>query len=141
MLWLNAVLGDGGQIVEQGLEAVNRATVVGALGSGFTLRARRAFGGSHYGAPRGTGLGAIVVVEEQRRQCPTHVPLDIVREQAEKDGVLSARVHRRNFLGPRGARGAVRPPAAALSRADRVRCRSPRACRGSSTASSSPGQL
>src|SRR3990172_6523372 len=39
---------------------------------------------------------------------------------------------------PRGARGAARSPAAALSRADRFRCRSWRACRGTSTASSSP---
>jgi hypothetical protein len=29
--------------------------------------------------------GAIVVVEEQRCEGPTHVPLHIVREQAEKD--------------------------------------------------------
>jgi hypothetical protein len=42
---------------------VNGFAGVGALGRGFALRACGALGWRHYGAPLGTGVVAIVVIE------------------------------------------------------------------------------
>ena len=79
------VEGEGCEIVEEGAEAVDGVAVgsspgvrpcLGALGDPSGLDGR---------VPGGAGRRAVVVLEQERREAPAHVPLDVVGEHAEED--------------------------------------------------------
>ena len=82
---LNAVARQGGEVGEQGLEAVDGKAVRGALAARLGAGGRRGAGGCDGRGPGGPGRGGIVVVEEERGERPAHVPLDVVGEHAEED--------------------------------------------------------
>lgn len=81
--WGEAVFDDGGEIVEQGAEAVDGQALLGAFGASLVLSGRGGFGGRHDG--RALGAGRVMVVEQQGGEALTHVPFDVVGEHAQQD--------------------------------------------------------
>ena len=58
----HGVAREGGELSEQGLEAVDRQTVSRALGSGLATRSRGTLRGCDDGGSRGGSLGALMIV-------------------------------------------------------------------------------
>src|SRR6516165_371456 len=70
------VEGAGGEVAQQGLEAVDRAAIGGEFAGALAQRGRRGLGrGNDRGALAG-GDGEIVVVEQHGFETLAHVPLD-----------------------------------------------------------------
>src|SRR5208337_1698645 len=81
----DGVSGDGGEVGDQRLEAVDRKAVWGASGSLLGNGGGRSLGlGDDAGAERLGGLFVVVIVEH-RRQALAHVPFEIISEHTEKD--------------------------------------------------------
>jgi hypothetical protein len=74
-----AVFGHGGQVVEQRLETMDGHAIVGPLGAGFALCARRSLRWRYHGGPPGLARDLVVIVEQQQSQGLAHVPLDVIR--------------------------------------------------------------
>ena len=62
----DTILGDGGQVKEQGLETVDGFAIGGALGLCFPLRLGRALGRCHHRSSLSLCLIRLLVVEEDR---------------------------------------------------------------------------
>jgi transposase len=80
----HGVAREGCEFCEQGLEAVDRQAVVGALGGGLATRSLGALSGSDDGGSCGGSLGALMIVEQVRSERLAHVPLEIVGEHAQQ---------------------------------------------------------
>ena len=81
----DGVAGDGGQVFEQSLEAVNRKPVGAAFGAGFAFgRGRGLLGGDDIGALGAGGL-VVVFVKEHGFEGGAHVPLHVVGQDAQED--------------------------------------------------------
>jgi hypothetical protein len=81
---LAAVGGDGGQVVQQGGEAVHGSAIGGGLGGVLGQRRGRAAGGSDRAGPGGPGGGGVVVFEQDGRELLLHVPDDVAGERADQ---------------------------------------------------------
>jgi hypothetical protein len=76
----HGVAGEGGEIGDEGLEAVYRQIVVGALGIDLALCG---FGASCFGddgSAGGVGCRLVVIVEQDGLERLAHVPFEIVGE-------------------------------------------------------------
>ena len=80
----HGVASEGGEFSEQGLEAVDRQAVSGALGSGLAASGLGTLCGCDDGGSRGGSLGALMIVEQDRSQRLAHVPLEIIGEHAQQ---------------------------------------------------------
>lgn len=89
----------GGEVAQQGIEAVDRETVGSNVGTFFDLGRSRSFGGVNRISVLAS-MREVFVVEQQRRQIAAHVPFDIVGQHTEQNMgthmVLSAVVNRAN---------------------------------------------
>jgi hypothetical protein len=85
------VAGEGGEVGEQAVEAVDVQAVRGDASSVFVARGGRAQRLGDGTGARGLGDGTIVVVIEHRREPGAQVPLDIIGEHAEEDVGAHAR--------------------------------------------------
>ena len=87
----DTVFGDGSEILEQGMEAVDGKVGGGTLGGSFAARiGRGASGGNGRGSVRRVGM-AEFVIEEHGGESLSHVELDVVGEHAEEDVGTDAR--------------------------------------------------
>ncbi len=80
----HGVAGEGGELGQQGLEAVDWQAVMCALAGSFSARGVGALCGRDDGGSRGGSLGALVIVEQDRSECLTHVPFEVVGEHAQQ---------------------------------------------------------
>ena len=78
-----AVFGNGGEVVEQGAEAVDGGAVIGVLGASLFLSSGR--GRCRGDAGGALGRSGVMVVEEQGGEASTHVPFEVVGEHAQQD--------------------------------------------------------
>src|SRR5882724_12409191 len=76
---------EGGQIVDRAAEAVDRQAVVGAAPSGLALGRGRSLCRGNDRCAFGGGRGAVMVVEQQRREAASHVEFDVVGQHAHQD--------------------------------------------------------
>lgn len=81
----HGVAGQCGEVGQERTEAVDRLAVVSFTGTRLGAGGGRDLGG---GDGRGSGYCGgrpVVILEQQRRQRPAHVPGDVIGEHAEKD--------------------------------------------------------
>ena len=81
----DGVAGQRCEIGEQGLEAVDGQTVVGAFGPGLARGGGRRLSLGDRRGSQSLARGAIVVVEHHGRERLAHVPFEIVGEHAQED--------------------------------------------------------
>ena len=72
------------EIVEQHAEAVGRQVVCGALCGGLPPGGFRRPGRLHRRVPLRPGARAVVVLEQERREAPAHVPFHVQGQHAKK---------------------------------------------------------
>ena len=80
----HGVAGDGGEVGEQGAEAVDGQAVGGALGCGLALGGVGALGLGDDGGSGGLRGGLVVIVEQDGLERLAHVPFEIVGEHAQE---------------------------------------------------------
>ena len=76
------IAGHGGEVSEEGAEAVDRQAVVGAAVAGLALGGLGAFRLGDDGGPCGVGRGLVVIVEQNRFELLAHVPFDVIGQHA-----------------------------------------------------------
>ena len=81
----NKIFGDSGQVGKKGSKAVNRPIIGGALGRSLQGSFLGTRSGSNDGGSGGSGLVAVMVVEEDGSETLAHMPMDIIGEHAQKD--------------------------------------------------------
>src|SRR5271166_3907640 len=81
---LDVVDADGGQILEQGGEAMHRVVVFGAFAGGFGEGGIGALGRGDGVGALGRSAGFVVVMKQQRGQGLFHVPADVVGQHPQK---------------------------------------------------------
>ena len=81
----DAVFGEGGEVGQECPEAVDGQPLGSALAGGLGARGGRGSRGRDGRGALGLGGVGVVVVEEQRGEGASHVPLDVIGEHAEED--------------------------------------------------------
>jgi hypothetical protein len=76
------IAGHGGEVGEEGAEAVDRQAVVGAAVAGLALGGLGALRLGDDGGPCGVGRGLVVIAEQNRFELLTDVPFDVIGQHA-----------------------------------------------------------